>query len=188
MSNSKKRSQHLVQLIIFAVFFIITTVLLIIFPFSKIINPKQITDFTTLSTDSHSKYVTLTIDTLYYSGFDYAKNDITKGHYYYALKDDTCLFLLLESQSEKTPKEKLTDVNISCKLVKDETALADLATSMAKQINWTRDGLLSITCPYIASTIHYPSSSARFFLIFFSVQVLFYFCGGLYHLYHLIKH
>ena len=35
--------------------------------------------------DKNAPYITLTADTLYYTGFDYQHNGKLKGHYYYTL-------------------------------------------------------------------------------------------------------
>lgn len=106
--------------------------------------------------DKNAPYITLTADTLYYTGFDYQHNGKLKGHYYYTLSQKRCQFYLLKSQDNQPPKPVMDHVTLKGTLEPFDAPLYHTLTAqMAQTLSWTSQELESISPPYIISTIPY---------------------------------
>lgn len=122
--------------------------------------PKTVTNLSTLKKESFIKKhttVTLSLDKLYDTGCVGRSGKKTTGRYYYALSDNLCLFVLLDTDKQK---DSYTDYVGTFYLIEDETLTKSLIHSLAKDINWSSESLSGITLPVIASEPdHHPVST-----------------------------
>ncbi|MBT9779821.1 hypothetical protein GPL15_25450 [Clostridium sp. MCC353] len=110
--------------------------------------------------DKNAPYITLTADTLYYTGFDYQHNGKLKGHYYYTLNQKRCQFYLLKNQDNQLPQPVLENVTLKGTLDPFDSFLYhSLTAQVAQNLSWTSQELESISVPYLISTI--PSYKIR---------------------------
>lgn len=108
--------------------------------------------------DAEDSYLTITPDTLYYTGYDVYRNAAAKGSYYYRLTENHCYFYLIETPDDASAEPVINGRSFRVKVVKKPKLQTDLVRFMAKDLNWTEEGLLAITSPYFFSSVEYISS------------------------------
>jgi len=120
--------------------------------------------------NSKSIYVKTTTGKLYYTGYDYLKGSSVKGHYFYSLVNGKCTIYLFSSTYFKDGvPSSIENVEIKAMLIHNRSNLEHLLTLMAKDMNWTYDGLASCTDTIIVSQMNYaviPSVLIGIFIFF----------------------
>lgn len=99
--------------------------------------------------------VRMSPQTLYYSGCDYTVNGKIKGHFYYSLTNNFCRFYLLKGEEETLPAQTLEQVTIQGHIRDTGELYDDLVAMVARQLEWTSDGLSDLSDPYMISDIDY---------------------------------
>ncbi len=102
-------------------------------------------------------YAQIKSDTLYYSGYDFVRGKRVEGHYYYSLSDGRCRFYLLKADADG-PESILEPAVLKGKLIYKQDLYTQLVTSMSQSLDWTYQGLASISEPYFFSTVDYTTS------------------------------
>lgn len=117
--------------------------------------PKELSAKQTLSGayGAGTRYISTTLSELYYSGYDYMQGSSIRGHYYYTLIDGQCTVYLVKRQEE--PPAVLKNYPITGKLVFQKQSLSDLLMLMARDMNWTYEGLSAVTSEVICSACAY---------------------------------
>lgn len=108
--------------------------------------------------DDDSRYIRCHAKKLYYSGYDYSAHGKIKGHYYYALENDTCtLYLLSENmiKDAQNPPLTLSDVTFTATLQKNDAHLKPLLEYMSVDLGWNYAGLSKCTSSILISEYHY---------------------------------
>lgn len=138
------------------------------------------------SFDAYSSYtkgtddVTLTIPELKYTGYNIMKGDKVTSVYYYDLSSERCMFYKLDMNYDSVsdiPKV-ITDVTISAKIVELDGITKNMMESFAQTIDWTYDGLESITFPvYIDEheynpTLYYILYALIVIAVFYNLYLL----------------
>lgn len=112
-------------------------------PFRDVFSPTKVKGSTaaiTLYNQGH-KYADLSIEKLYYTGFDIRAEGEVIASYYYEISDNRCVFYILSgSIVENTPAE-LENVNIIAKLKESDGLLENMITAFAGTIGWTPEGV-----------------------------------------------
>lgn len=171
------RRISLINLTIPAALAILVVVMYIYIPFGDILHPKELINISDTddmyANDVH--FVNVTFDKLYYTGFEYIKNGKTDGYYYYCLYDGKCTFVLLDSDKIKEPKDTITGYSMNASLEKQNDLIKKMISGFSKQLNWTNDGLLSVTSLCFIDETGFNSSMYVFFgiCLFILVVMLF---------------
>lgn len=159
-----------------AVIFITMPILiLIIFPFSNIFHPTAFSDI--FKVENSNPYVNVTADTLYYSGYNLIKSGRPDYGYYYALKNDQCVFVIIPIDNH--PQTVLYNYKFKAKVITPDKPYKKMFSAFSKDLNWNESGLSEITSDFILSNANYhPILYAVFFCIvivslLISVKVLF---------------
>jgi len=120
--------------------------------------------------NSKSIYVKTNTGKLYYTGYDYLKGSSVKGHYFYSLENGKCtIYLFSKIYFKDGVPSTLDNVEIKAMLIHNRSNLEQLLTLMAKDMNWTYDGLASCTDTVIISQMNYaviPSVLIGIFIFF----------------------
>lgn len=126
-------------------------------PFFDFVYPVQISDPSSITDlyQNNISCVELTADTLYYSGYDYIENGRTAGAYYYSLKDGNCVFFLLGNSQCASRQEILTDITVKARLQSGGRLLSELIQQMSADLNWTPQGLSSVSSHIIGNAADY---------------------------------
>lgn len=191
MSRKKRqKTTFFKQFVLYLILALLTGFCLFSYPFHEALHPVEITEYEQLSRMRESDYVNLKPSMLYYTGCDYVEHKKIKGHYYYALSDQQCFYVLLKADRKNEPKEKLTSVNVNCKLLKREDVLTHLNASLAKQIGWSGEKLEKIVYPFIACEPDYRRGSIYLFMMILSLQLFLLCAFAVYSLYRFlcVKH
>lgn len=176
MNSSKlKQSIQRVNLfrMIFPIFFLILLITIAIrFPIFNCLFPTNV-DSSKSPTELYNTktiYIKSTTGKLYYTGYDYLKGSIVKGHYFYSLKDGKCTIYLFSTEYFKNEVPGTIDnADIQATLIHNRSNLEHLLTLMAKDMNWTYEGLASCTDTVIVSQMNYaiiPSILIGIFMFF----------------------
>lgn len=138
------------------------------------------------SFDAYSAYtkgennITVSIPLLKYTGYNIMKGDEVSSVYYYDLSSDKCMFYKLDMnyKSVSDIPEILENVTISAKFEEPDGLSRSMMESFAKSIQWTYDGLASITFPVIMDEHDYNPSVYYIFyglliiLVFYSLYLI----------------
>lgn len=116
-----------------------------------------------------STVVRLSPRTLYYSGCDYTVNGKIRGHFYYSLTNNFCRFYLLEAEENMLPAQTLEDITVRGQIMDAGELYGDLVTMVARQLEWTADGLMELSDPYMISDIDYWDIRQLAFLAVFLI-------------------
>ena len=139
--KEKSALKHLIFTLILAVLLISSFVLI---PFSQIFNPETLNTVwdCTEAYDNGERYVTVTIDIAYYTGYDVMTDDEIEYSYYYCISGDDCMFLMLETENQP---EILSDYTVTGELVKSDSMFTTMITSFATDLGWKSSSLLEHT-------------------------------------------
>ena len=88
------------------------------------------------------------LDTLYYTGYDYRRNDILAGHFYYRLADGRCDFYLIAAGSDPIAQPVLSDYVCTGRIESDSELRTELIQAVAEDVSWTEAGLRRIASGY----------------------------------------
>lgn len=133
-------------------FFILFMALILIFcPFINIFHPTNIDDI--YNVKSSNSYVNVTADTLYYSGYNLIKTGQPDYGYYYTLKDDQCIFVIIPIGSKS--ETVLYNYSFKAKVMKPDKAYKKMLSAFSKDLNWNEAGLSGVTAGFVLSNADY---------------------------------
>ena len=162
MNSSKLRQGiqrvNLFRLIFPTIFLFLLFFVALQFPLVNCLFPTNI-DSSKSATElynSKSIYVKTTTGKLYYTGYDYLRGSSVKGHYYYSLENGKCTIYLFSAEYFKDGvPSTIENAEIKAMLIHNRSSLDQLLKLMAKDMNWTYDGLASCTDTVIISQMNY---------------------------------
>lgn len=120
-------------------------------PFINIFHPTNVDDI--YKVESSHSYVNVTADTLYYSGYNLINAGGSDYGYYYALKDDQCIFTVIPI--EKTPDAVIHNYKFKAKVAKPDKTYKKMISAFSKDLNWNEDGLSDVTVDFVLSNADY---------------------------------
>lgn len=141
--------------------------LLYIIPFSSVFSPAVIEQFSSLDSMYREKerYVTISCDTLNYTGYDDYKNGTKIGSYYYVFCDGECYFVLIQTtirnlfgyavSAPVTLDPVLTDYTVTGRICLSSGIPRELFTSLAQDLDWTAQGVLDSCHAYYLNECAY---------------------------------
>jgi len=161
--NSSKLKQgiqrvNLFRMILPIIFLFLLIIAALHFPIVNCLFPTNV-DSSKSATElynSKSIYINTTTGKLYYTGYDYLKGSSVKGHYFYSLENGKCTIYLFSTIYFKDGVPNTIDnVEIKAMLIHNRSNLEQLLHPMAKDMNWTYEGLASCTDTVIISQLNY---------------------------------
>lgn len=131
----------------------------------------------TNSFDAYSAYtkgsdnVTVTIETLKYTGYNIMKGDKVCSVYYYDLSSEKCMFYKLDMKYDSVDEipETLNNITISAKFTEPNGLAKTMMESFSKSINWTYEGLVSVSFPVMMDEHEY---NPNFYYIFYGFIII----------------
>lgn len=177
----KNKIRHAIgfHLIMPVIFLVLLVCMLLRIPIINCIFPTSMNSSDdVLSIYDDSSYVECTADTLYYTGYDYMIGNTVRGHYYYSLANDRCTIYVLSCKyilSLGDFSEVLNNITFRAELVDNDRNLQDLLSLMARDMNWSYDGINACTSPVIVNELGYspvPVTLLAVFLIFVFIFTL----------------
>lgn len=169
--NIKKISKR--GLILPSIFILLIVILFCTISFDDIFLPPSIK--TTKNVDTlykqDTEYIEYNIEKLYYTNYDYVVNNKILGYYYYSIVDSKCTFVLLSAKTIESPKEVLTDYKGKAKLTPPDSIHKQMLTLLAKDINWTVEGITSASSVVIVNELAYHEFG--YFLLLITIMIIF---------------
>ena len=115
-------------------------------------------------------YIETTPGKLYYSGYDYYIGSNVEGHYYYSLENGKCtIFVFSKDFFPDGVQKTLENTTFEAELIPAGNNFEELMTLMARDMNWTYNGISACTDTVIVSQMNYaitPSILLAVFLYF----------------------
>lgn len=109
-------------------------------------------------------FIDLTMEKLYYSGYDYLENGKISGSYYYAIEDGTCYYFLLLKDSFDNQSEPVRDLRMRGKIETGGKNLDYLISNMAKDLSWTNSELRKVSSSLLIKEVEYLQSKTMWLL------------------------
>lgn len=103
---------------------------------------------------SGNEYVNVTLNNVHYTGYDCYRKGKIYASYYYHLSGNTCTLLLLNNPNAHLPEE-LNNYSITARLIKTDKLTDNVIDMLAKDLNWTSEGLKSITSSVVIDQTAY---------------------------------
>ena len=158
---------------------VVMIALLFIVPFGSLLSPKKVDGiFNIKSTDN---FVEVNTGKMKYTGYDVKNGLGTEFSYYYALKDDKCAFALIPKDlvkasgkdiAEGSVKASINNLSLKAKVIKPNSPYKKMISIFAKDLNWTDEGLSSISTGWVVSSANYHPYRYMFSLIIIILIIL----------------
>ncbi len=141
---------------------IILVALLFIVPFGKILRPEKVEGV--FNVKPSQEFVEISTGKMKYTGYDVKNGFGKKYSYYYALKDGKCTFALISKKDidasikdlpDGSVKEEIKNVTFKAKVTKNNSSYKKMISLFAKDLNWTEEGLKSISTGIVVSAADY---------------------------------
>lgn len=161
----KKQSLHTILIkinlrkLLLPLMVLVLIVLVFIFnPYQNSIKTVNIDDIEDIGSyyDSKDRYINISIDELYYTGLDYTISNDVKGSVYYSIINEKCYFFILKN-STADEEGYLTDVNLNVRLEEDDELYEQLIVETAIKLDWTYEGLNSVSSPILLDEYSYTN-------------------------------
>ncbi|MGN0383204.1 MAG: hypothetical protein ACI4DS_02960 [Eubacterium sp.] len=161
------RKASIFQIILPAIFIVAVAIIMSTIPFRQIFSPQQLYSIWDCENayKNGNEYVTLTIDKMYYTGYDVLSNGNVSGSYYYCLSDDKCIFILANPSDDT--KDILTDYTIKAKVIDGNRIFNQLISNYSSDLNWNATGLNGVTADIVLSEPDYTPGIYIFLLMAF---------------------
>ena len=157
---------------------VIMIALLFIVPFGSLLNPKDVKGI--FNVKPSDTFIEVSTGKMKYTGYDVKNGLGTEFSYYYALKGDKCAFALIpkdlvETSGKGLPegsvKESINDLTFKAKVIEPNRPYNEMIEQFSKDLNWTEEGLASISTGVVVSSANYHPYRYLFFLLVILVLI-----------------
>lgn len=149
--------RHLVCPLIFLIF---VTIVITQFPIDEYFNPVKVErpDQVKNVFMQGVRHVNISTHTLYYTGYDYLRNNKKTGSFYYSIENDRCIYYLLSSSflGNDTP-DVLYNVKLKAKLIVGNQVYTKLLDNFSRDLSWTSAGLSNVSSKIVVSELDYSN-------------------------------
>lgn len=145
-----------------------------IIPFEEMLKPVKVssTEDAIQAVEDGHVYLEVELPRLIYSGYNYMKDSDVYGEYYYDLVNNSrCVFYLLEPSEEESSAKVLYNVTKYVKVTKTNGIFDNMLEMFSNSIDWTSEGVVEVTEPYVLSEkdYHYMTYSVFLWLVLLSL-------------------
>lgn len=135
-------------------FFIAFLILIaILYPVKSLIFPSSYHEGISLDKlyENNEKFVIASLNDLYFTGYTKEFLGYTNGYYYYTLVDGDCLVVLLNPRDCDQGMPIIDKKIFNAEILSDSTSMDVLLSSMAEDLNWTKNGITNTFNKYMLS-------------------------------------
>ena len=154
------------------VFLVILIAITFIFPVGHMLLPKNYSEDSFSLYEMYNNgetYARFTLKNLYFTGYTSKWLDQTRGYYYYTMINSECVIVLLDPDTCEQGSPNIEEISIKGQILYDSDAARNLLTNLAKDLNWSEDGILSTVSSYTISEPDATGFAARAFEFFFTI-------------------
>ena len=137
-----------------------------VFSLTDLLFPVQLTDDVTLESayrnDAANMHTTLT--DLKFTGYTRNNFSGTSGYYYYTIRNDECIIVLLSPSTCEEGLPFIDEVTFTGKIKKSTVSFQSLLKNMSDDLGWTESGITSKVSGYYISEPDYNRSFLQSYL------------------------
>lgn len=157
------RSFYQRRLVFPIVVLLILLVLSFFYPVTSLVYPSMIPgDINSASTEEErydlgylynhkQKYVQVTLQDLYFTGYRKEWLGRTDGYYYYTLRDNDCLIVLLDPDSCQQGISTIDEITITAEILQNAATEDRLLEQLAEDLSWSKTGITQNFSSYMLS-------------------------------------
>lgn len=114
------------------------------------------------------EYVHTSLTDLKFTGYTKTFMGSVKGYYYYTMRGDECIIVLLSPNTSEQGLPTIAQTNFNAKIIKGTETFDLLLNNLATDLNWTENGIRNKVSHYVLSEPDYNMLGNMFlYLIFF---------------------
>lgn len=123
------------------------------FSLSAVFSPDILPEDTSLETAFRSgeQYVSTTLSDLKFTGYTQSIFGHTNGYYYYTMRDEECIIVLLSPNTSVEGLPSIEEVTIQGKISKGNENFDTLLSNLSTDLNWTENGIRNKVSSYYIS-------------------------------------
>ena len=114
-------------------------------------------------------YAKFQFKNLYFTGYTSKWLDQTRGYYYYTMVNSECVIVLLDPKTCEQGAPTIDELTIRGQILYESEAARTLLSNLARDLNWSEDGILSTVSSYTISEPDATGIVARAFAFFYVV-------------------
>jgi hypothetical protein len=147
------RAYYTKKLTAAGVFLLGVLILSVFFSLFSLLSPKKITsDFSPASFyKKNQRYINGTFRNLYFTGYTRSTFGRTTGYYYYTMKNDSCVIVLLKPATSEMGLSHIKKVYISAEICKNSVDESTLLRHLARDLSWNQAGMEEAFSDYMIS-------------------------------------
>lgn len=141
----------------------------------SVLFPIKISDTDSLETlyKRHDSYVHTTLNDLYFTGYTRNLGNHTTGYYYYTMRDDACLIVLLSPSTCEEGLPEISQIEVSARIMTSSASYQDLLSRLSKDLHWTKDGIQTQISHYYLSEPDFRPITTNILIVFLAVSGLY---------------
>lgn len=125
------------------IFLVLLIVLWMVFPLFQMLKPYSVKE------DEHlwklykddQVYCKIPLENLHFTGYTKQLGSNTNGYYYYCVHNGDCVIILLSPKTCEEGLPVIEQLTVTGKLVEGRDSLSTLYDALAKDLNWTTEGI-----------------------------------------------
>ena len=123
------------------------------FSLSAVFSPDILPDDTSLETAFRcgKQYISTTLFDLKFTGYTQSIFGHTNGYYYYTMRDEECIIVLLSPNTSEEGLPSIEEVTIKGKISKGNENFDTLLSNLSTDLNWTENGIRNKVSSYYIS-------------------------------------
>lgn len=123
------------------------------FSLSAVFSPDILPDDTSLETafQGGKQYISTTLFDLKFTGYTQSIFGHTNGYYYYTMRDEECIIVLLSPNTSEEGLPSIEEVTIKGKISKGNENFDTLLSNLSTDLNWTENGIRNKVSSYYIS-------------------------------------
>lgn len=124
-----------------------------LFSLSAVFSPDILPDDTSLETAFRGgkQYISTTLSDLKFTGYTQSIFGHTNGYYYYTMRDEECIIVLLSPNTSEEGLPSIEEVTIKGKISKGNENFDTLLSNLSTDLNWTENGIRNKVSSYYIS-------------------------------------
>ncbi|MBO5259855.1 MAG: hypothetical protein J6B26_05690 [Agathobacter sp.] len=126
-------------------YLLLLIILWFLFPLKDMMSPMVLSDPTQIyqSHEDEESYIRCTFTDLQFTGYTQEGQFQTNGYYYYTMIDDKCLIVLLTPSTCDEGIPGIKSATVTGKLMEGKSSFDQLLGHLAKDLDWTEEGISS---------------------------------------------
>lgn len=145
----------------------------IIFPLDGMLHPMTMAAGDTFggAYEAGERYVRTTLQDLIFAGYTSEAHGSTRGYFYYTMRDDQCSIILLSPSTCEEGLPTIDQLQVTGRIVKGKETYQELLSSLAKDLDWTKDGIArQLPAYYFSEPDYNPLATRILFVIYFGTM------------------